>query len=141
MFGKKSEPYEIRSKFEPTKCLAVILFEPYTNSRVELTRDDQNLQVSLVPLGMGKTIPAHRHNPVRRETVGTHEVWIVISGSIEIQIMDLDNTIMGKWVLERGSISVLQSGGHSLTAREPNTLIYELKNGPYWGPSVDKLYI
>ena len=43
--------------------------------------------------------------------------------------------------LESGDCIVLFSGAHSLECLTDDTLLYEFKNGPYFGPEKDKEFI
>ena len=122
--------------------LLAILFSPLNiDTRVELTEPTGILQAATIAIGEGVKVSPHKHNPVERLTMGTSESWVVMNGSIKLDLFDLDSSFIQSWILNRGAIAVTEKGGHGLTSLQSNTLVYEFKNGPYWGPDVDKLQI
>lgn len=137
--GIESEPLKVYSKVKPTICLSVIHFGDRLSSRLNLAASDEIIQASIVPLTNGKTVLGHRHKSIERTTIGTHEAWVVMSGSIRADIFDIDDTFVNSWTLSVGAIVLYQNGGHGLTSLEFNTVIYEFKNGPYGGPDDDKI--
>ena len=59
----------------------------------------------------------------------------------EVEIFDIDNVSLGRFILGRFDAVILIKGGHSLKALKNNSKIYEIKNGPYFGSEIDKVYI
>ena len=54
---------------------------------------------------------------------------------------DLNDKIVKKILLNDGDCVIIYSGGHSLSILEDDTILYEFKNGPYYGPEKDKKFI
>lgn len=126
---------------DPAVLLAVLFSPLGIDNRIELTEPTGILQAAAIAIGDGVRVLPHKHNPVERLTIGTSESWVVMSGSIKLDLFDLDSSFIESWVLNPGAIAVTEKGGHSLTSLQSNTLVYEFKNGPYWGSDVDKLQI
>lgn len=117
----------------------------YENALIRDTRtgpDDpeQILQSSGKRLRAGQEFRAHSHLATERSTVGTQEAWVVVSGIVEVVVYDIDDTVLDTITLTDGDCLVTFRGGHSMTVLR-NTLLYEFKNGPYFGSAVDKRWL
>lgn len=132
---------KVYSVVDPETLLAILYKPISTVSRVDITDRAAILQVAAIPFEDRIQVPPHIHKPISRETLGTDEAWVVMSGSILVNIYDLDENLIGSWTLDSGSLALTMKGGHSLTSLQSGTLVYEFKNGPYWGPNVDKIQI
>ena len=128
---------QIHSKIYPTILLVSVLSADSTESRVDAAGTDEILQVSLLRLPQGKTIAPHKHLLQFRNTQGTCEAWVVISGSLQAQVFDVDNTVADTVTLSAGDCMVLYRGGHNFTVISEDAVIYEIKNGPYYGAVFD----
>lgn len=127
---------KIYSKTYPKVLLASIVSAANTG-RVDAADADEILQVSQLNLMQGKTILPHKHLPQVRTTHGTSEAWVVIAGTLTAQIFDLDNSLVTNTDLGPGDCMVLYRGGHNFTVTSPDAVVYEIKNGPYYGPAAD----
>lgn len=128
---------KIHSKIYPKILLVSVLSANTTESRVDAAGTDEILQASLLRLPQGKTIAPHKHLLQFRNTQGTCEAWVVISGSLQAQVFDLDNTVADTVTLSAGDCMVLYRGGHNFTVISEDAVIYEIKNGPYHGAVFD----
>ena len=128
---------QIHSKIYPNQLLASVVTTATDDSRTDAAGTEEILQVSLLKLPQSKTIQSHRHLPVVRTTHGTNEAWIVISGTLQAQVFDIDSSVVDTVVLGAGDCMVLYRGGHNFTALTHDALVYEIKNGPYYGSAVD----
>lgn len=128
---------QIHSKIYPKILLVSVLSANTTESRVDAAGTDEILQASLLRLPQGKTIAPHKHLLQFRNTQGTCEAWIVISGSLQAQVFDVDNTVADTVKLSAGDCMVLYRGGHNFTVMSEDAVIYEIKNGPYYGAVFD----
>lgn len=129
---------KVYSQKDPSLLLATIFnIADVDSGRFNAAGDDEILQVSAMDLMHGKSVPAHRHLPNERNTVGTQESWIIWSGSIRAQIYDVDKTHVNEINLGPGDCMILYRGGHSMTVLEDHTKLIEVKNGPYYGPIFD----
>lgn len=128
---------QIYSKVYPNQLLVSVVTTDTDVSRTDAAGTEEILQVSLLKLPQSKTIQPHRHLPVVRTTHSTSEAWIVISGALQAQVFDLDSTVIATIELGAGDCMVLYRGGHNFTALTDDALVYEIKNGPYYGSTVD----
>jgi mannose-6-phosphate isomerase-like protein (cupin superfamily) len=128
---------QIHSKIYPNQLLVSVVSTDTDVSRTDAASTEEILQVSLLKLPQSKTIQSHRHLPVVRTTHGTSEAWIVISGTLQAQVFDLDSTVVTTVELGSGDCMVLYRGGHNFTALTDDALVYEIKNGPYYGSASD----
>ena len=128
---------QIHSKIYPSQLLVSIVTTATDDLRTDAAGAEEILQVSLLKLPHSKTIQPHRHLPVVRTPHGTSEAWIVISGTLQAQVFDLDSSVVDTVVLGAGDCMVLYRGGHTFTALTDDALVYEIKNGPYYGSAVD----
>ena len=117
--------------------LASVLSTNTTEPRVDAAGTEEILQASLLRLSKGRTIAPHKHLLQFRNTQGTCETWIVISGSLQAQVFDTDNTVVDIVELSAGDCMVLYRGGHNFTVMSEDAVIYEIKNGPYYGAVFD----
>jgi len=129
----------IYSNIDPSKLiLTEIRRAELSEYRVDLSPDEEFLQVSGRKLNKDVRAPAHRHLPIDRSTDITQEAWIVLSGRIKGVFYDLNNEVLYETILKCGDCVVLYRGGHSLETLEEDTLFYEIKTGPYFGLEADK---
>jgi mannose-6-phosphate isomerase-like protein (cupin superfamily) len=128
---------QIHSKIYPDQLLAAVVTTDTDILRTDAAGTEEILQVSLLKLPQSKTIQPHRHLPVVRTTHGTNEAWIVISGTLQAQVFDLDSSVVDTVELGAGDCMVLYRGGHNFTALTDDALVYEIKNGPYYGSAID----
>lgn len=128
---------KIHSKIYPKILLVSVLSANTTESRVDAAGTDEILQASLLRLPQGKTIAPHKHLLQFRNTQGTCEAWVVISGTLQAQVFDVDNTVADTVTLSAGDCMVLYRGGHNFTVISEDAVIYEIKNGPYYGAVFD----
>ncbi|MFH1503114.1 MAG: hypothetical protein ABIE36_00450 [Candidatus Diapherotrites archaeon] len=133
---------KIYSLLSPGTLLHTInRFQDIQGSRTSLNEENALLQVACYKLEKDKKINAHIHLPLERKTIGTQESWIVITGSIEAEYYDIDGKLIEKEILHIGDCSITLGGGHAIKSLEEGTIIYEHKNGPYYGPEKDKKII
>ena len=132
---------QIFSATDQNTLLVSILDAGTVSGRVDGSGHEEILQVSAIALSAGREIRPHEHLPAQRNTVGTQEAWVVISGSLLVEVFDLDQSLIYSGCLTPGQCMVLYRGGHRFTVQEDHTVIYEIKNGPYRGPESDSKVI
>ena len=108
--------------------------------RTNLTEPDQIIQASLIKMTEFQSVSRHEHLPIERHTTGTAEGWLVLNGSFEAEIFDIDQTSLGKYLLRKFDMILMFNGGHSLNATKKNSIMFEFKNGPFKGSDSDKIY-
>lgn len=134
---------EITSKVKPGTLLHMIgrCAEVTPNRADNSTPSEQFLQVSAFSMSKDKTFKPHKHITQVRTTDIAQESWIVVKGSVEAILYDLDDTIIERVVLTPGDCSITFRGGHNYKSLEEDTLVYEYKTGPYQGQEKDKVFI
>ncbi len=113
------------------------------NQRIDLSAEDQTLQISALRILQPKKFQAHYH---LEKSLGdfiskAQECWVVIEGKVAVFYYDLDNSLIAKTILDPGDISYTFHGGHGYEVLESGSLIYEFKSGPYLGVEKDKKVI
>lgn len=129
--------HKIHSKLCPQMLLATVLTTHSTGSRTDAAGAEEILQVSLLRLPQSKTIAPHKHLPQFRDTQGTCETWVVVSGQLQAQVFDIDNSPVTTIELNAGDCMVLYRGGHNFSVMSQDAVVYEIKNGPYHGAEYD----
>jgi hypothetical protein len=132
---------EVFSQIEKSDLLGKIVRPGNFKSRIDLTQNDALLQVSAINFARFQEVKKHKHLPLHRETVGTSEIWLVTKGKFLITVFDTDDSKLGEFKIGKGELVVFFGGGHSLTAKSNGARILEIKNGPYKGADLDKVYI
>ena len=133
---------KVYSKVEPdTLLLSVHRYGDISEARTDICPDEEYLQVSTKRLTKGTTFTPHRHNVLERNIDNTHEAWIILNGSVGAKFWDLDDTLVYETTLTTGDCAVAYRAGHGFTVLEDDTVLYEVKNGPYYGHTKDKTFI
>lgn len=99
---------------------------------------EDGIQIGTWRYDNGKDLARHIHLEVPRQVHRTAEALCVIRGSLLAEIYDEDRVYVSNVIAEAGSILVLLKGGHEYHILEDNTLVYEIKNGPYVGADTDR---
>ena len=136
--------HKIYSKTNNNKLLHIVNWlQSSENERHDIAPDDQFLQVATIASDKGKSYRAHKHiwkTPAYPQTIA-QESWIVVRGSVKVYFYDTDDTLLESHVIKQGDCSVTFEGGHSYEILEDNTLVYEYKTGPYYGQTLDKVFL
>lgn len=115
--------------------------ENIQSERTELSDINEVLQVCTLILPKGKTFRPHMHIENIRTTNITQEMWVVIKGKVRVYHYDLDTSLISIHDLCEGDCTITFYGGHTYEILEENTIVYEIKNGPYLGQINDKIFI
>jgi cupin fold WbuC family metalloprotein len=130
------------SKIDKSKILFSLLKKTsISNNRNDICPDNQFLQVSAKKIHKGDFFKAHRHLACDKQVTITQECWIILDGEVEGIFYDIDNKEIFKTTLKSGDCIAIFNGGHSLECLSDNTILYEIKNGPYFGAAKDKVYL
>lgn len=113
----------------------------FKENRIDFTPDTEYLQASCSLLNKNKKIQSHKHKPNQRIINITQEAWLIFKGSIKAKFFDIDDSFLREIILKTGDCVVLFNGGHSFTTLETDTILYEFKNGPYYGAIKDRIDI
>jgi len=132
----------IYSKIQPDLLLHILNRKSnITNNRLDISPNEQFLQVSCFSLDNNKTFRPHYHVPLERHTTITQESWVVIQGKIKVFYYDIDQSLIGEYIMDQGDCTMTFYGGHNYLSLEDNSLVYEFKTGPYMGQAKDKEFI
>jgi dTDP-4-dehydrorhamnose 3,5-epimerase-like enzyme len=66
-----------------------------------------------------------------------NECWVVIKGSINVSLYDLNKKKLKDIILNQGSILITIEGGHSINKSLNNAELIEIKLGPYTGKDIE----
>ena len=137
----------IYSKSNPEQLLHIVhkveeFYSIEEGHRKGLVSEEQFIQLSALNMQKGHTFKPHKHiwKPGEKQCIA-QESWVVIKGSVECNLMDLDGVTLFKPILRQGDCSVTLGGGHTYLILEDDTLVYEYKTGPYKGQKMDKVFI
>lgn len=109
--------------------------------RQDLSPSTEYLQVSCKMLKKDDKFRPHKHLHIERKTLTTHESWVILKGAIRATFYDIDDSVYSEEIMSSGDCIVSMSAGHSFEVLEDDTLLYEFKNGPYYGTEKDKEFI
>ena len=121
--------------------LSLIRKNDITYKRQDLSPDNEFLQVSAKKITTKDFFRVHKHLSCEKFANTTQESWVILDGSVVAKVYDIDNSLLYEDVLYSGDCIVLFAGAHSLECMTDDTLLYEFKNGPYFGPDKDKKFI
>lgn len=116
-----------------------IIYKNYESDKTSfLTKQELPLQFAFMNFKKGTEIKAHIHNKYSREIFETNEVLIIKKGSLKVNFFNLTRNLIHFEVLNEGDIIFLIEGGHSFEMME-DCEFFEVKNGPYYSPEIDKI--
>lgn len=134
---------KIYSNIHSKKLLHVIVRSTDIElGRNDLIPSDNFIQCSTLRLDKGKTFKPHRHiYKWKEQTVIAQESWIVIKGKVRCIFYDVNDEVIGEYILNAGDASFTLAGGHNYEIIEDDTMVFEYKTGPYEGQKLDKVFI
>ena len=134
---------KIYSKINPNKLLHIIVRkEDMKPGRIDIVPEEHFIQCSILNLEKNKTFKPHKHIWKERTcNVIAQESWVVIQGSVQCFLYDIDDTIIETPILYSGDASYTLEGAHNYLILEDDTLVYEYKTGPYEGQELDKTFL
>lgn len=89
------------------------------------------LQIGKFRYDSGHIMRDHAHIDRERISRRTQEILIVFKGSCQVRIFDLDDKVAHVDTLVAGDYIVYYHGGIGFTVLEKDTIMMEIKNGPY----------
>ena len=126
---------------EDIPLLSINRRKEISEDRSDMCSETELLQISTKLLKKGTTFKPHKHNELERTSKTTHEAWIILEGSIRAKFWDIDDELIFETILNSGDCAVVFRAGHGFEVLEDNTILYEVKNGPYYGQLKDKTFI
>ena len=129
---------------EPEHVATIIRTEtdnPPAKKAQFLTEHGEPLQVAVSHYGNGFSCKRHYHPARQRPGFNgpTQEVWLILSGSMEVSFWDTTDQFAGSYLLGKGDLVIVRLGSHSLIATSDASMV-EVKQGPY-DPAADKVYL
>ena len=131
----------IHSKIDNDILLSIMRKNEIQEKRQELSPEKEYLQAGAKKLSVNDYFKPHRHLECSKTAKITQEAWVILDGKVKGSFYDLDNSLIYETVLENGDCVVIFRGGHALRNLTKDTLMYEFKTGPYFGPEKDKEFI
>lgn len=122
----RSLAYIIRAEINPLKTTF-------------LTPPELKQQVGFVVYPAGGEVRRHVHRALERHLVGTSEVIIVRRGRCRIDIYNDDRQLVASREIGAGDLMLMTGGGHGFTMHE-DTVLLEVKQGPYTGIDEKELF-
>jgi hypothetical protein len=138
---------KIFSRINPTNLLHINYsmsdLERQEAPRVDLSDNDEFLQISSLKIDENKSFKPHKHLTKKTDydLYIAQESWVVIVGKVSVNYFDIDDSLICNRIITRGDMSITFRGGHSYQAIEGEALVYEFKSGPYRGAIADKAFI
>lgn len=97
------------------------------------SEDGWPLQVAFLSHNAGGGCLPHHHPPVTRTMTGTPELLLVMGGSYRLDLFTAAGVPISSHQLGIGTMVMIQGGGHSVTALVDESVMFEVKVGPYLG--------
>lgn len=89
-------------------------------------------QLASMSYPAGRVIPAHTHNPVRRDVFHTQEALFIRKGKLRVDFFNQEQKYSTSRILGAGDVILLIAGGHGFEVLEELNMV-EVKQGPYAG--------
>jgi mannose-6-phosphate isomerase-like protein (cupin superfamily) len=112
---------------------AIIILADYDQQGIQFfTSDELSQQLASMSYPQGKVIPAHTHNPIKREVFYTQEALFIRKGRVRVDFYSKQREYRKSRVLGVGDVILLITGGHGFEVLD-NLNMVEVKQGPYSG--------
>jgi hypothetical protein len=132
MLSRADRPETEELRIDGELC-AIILPARYDEPGIQFfTPGEFSQQLASMSYSTGRIIPAHTHNPVRREVFYTQEVLFIRKGKVRVDFFSKQLEYRTSRVLGPGDVILLISGGHGFEVLEELNMV-EVKQGPYAG--------
>ncbi len=128
--------YEIRKNGQ--KIAAKVRVNDIEEGLTFFTDDEDFLQIGAWRYAKGTNLEAHNHNFVPREVSRTQEFVYVVKGAVKAFIYDEEDEFIEEVVVKAGEALFLFAGGHGYQTLAEDTVVFEVKNGPYPGAEKDR---
>jgi mannose-6-phosphate isomerase-like protein (cupin superfamily) len=104
-----------------------------------ITPPEAKQQVGFIVYPKGGVIARHIHRPLERHIIGMAEVLVVRSGHCQIEVYDEQENFVAVRDLYQNDVVLMVGGGHGFQIKE-DTVLLEIKQGPYLGADDKKLF-
>ncbi len=114
------------------KLLAIIIKANFKKEGVEFfTPNNFSQQLGYMSYKKNYKIDAHIHKNNIRKVIKTQEVLYIKSGKIRVDFYYKKNAYLKSYLLEKGDVILLSSGGHGFKFLKKSEII-EIKQGPFY---------
>lgn len=129
----------MKTIFDGDLKLATVVHEPDIAKGLNWYSEDGDfIQIGTANFNKGKRIANHVHNKIKREINRTQEVICIIRGRVKIFVYSEAEKLIEEFILYAGDFIIYWNGGHGFKVMEDNTILLEVKNGPFLGTEKDK---
>jgi mannose-6-phosphate isomerase-like protein (cupin superfamily) len=134
-------------KIEENSIVYAKLYKPFEGNQALIERTDwlgkdtESLQASVMRYNKGKVFKTHQHKMNPRCLNYTQEAFIVIKGSLQVDIYKDKNLKLGTLIANAGDIICVWRGYHRISILENDTVAYELKAGAFTSVELDKEFL
>lgn len=132
----------INKVFDKNDLLAIFFPGNMDEEGIQFFTDSQNpLQIGMHNRKKGLSLKPHIHKlsgPLEIKSV--QEILLVLKGKIRVNIFSMKSELLASRMLSVGESVLLISGGHGVDFIE-DSIVYEVKQGPYPGVNFAKLYL
>jgi cupin fold WbuC family metalloprotein len=111
--------------------------------RANFSAENSFLQVALIQIPQHHDFKPHVHLERERSfhNLRAQESWVIIKGEVQVDYFSESGDFLETHTLQEGDCSISFKGGHGYRTLSKEAVVYEFKNGPYEGVSVDKKFI
>lgn len=102
-----------------------------------VSQESEFIQVGIWNYKPKKILPAHFHREYKREATRTCESVYVVEGKIRCNIYTKSGNFIESFVLKKNEMAIQLYGVHEYEIIE-KSIVIENKNGPYFGPEIDR---
>lgn len=128
-------------KSPANEIIAIIIKNDFkTNGKSFLSKEDFPLQLGISKYVKGEKIKPHLHLERDIKIKNIQEVVFIKEGDAKVNLYDSDKKFFKSLRLSTGDFIFFVSGGHGFELLE-DTVIVEVKQGPYFGKEQDKVMI
>lgn len=117
----------------------IVRGDPIPDETTFYTPRHIDLQVGKIVYPAQGHIARHTHRPVIRHVASTSEVLVVQKGRMILDIYTDDHAFLCAREVAAGDVVLLLSGGHGFHLLD-DTVLLEVKQGPYVGPQEKELF-
>jgi hypothetical protein len=111
--------------------------------RTNFSAENSFLQAALIQIPQHHDFKPHIHLERERsfQNLRAQESWVIIRGEVQVDYFSESGEFLETHTLQEGDCSITFKGGHGYRTITKEAVVYEFKNGPYEGVSVDKKFI
>lgn len=104
------------------------------------THDNKFIQAGIWKYKKGKILQTHFHNEFERVSMRTCESVIVLKGKIKCNLYHENGDYIDSFEISQNEMIIQFNGAHEYEILE-DAIVVENKNGPYFGPEIDRTRI